>query len=86
MPFLRQEKKISPEEYTDDELCRFLAEYNGDIKQWDSKGKIDKEWRQSHLPIPRSAVLCSLRTGKFVFKGHDKVGRPVCYYRVSRNT
>lgn len=81
IPDLRA-KGATPEEYSDDDLVRFLAETNGDVRQWESKGHLAKEFRATQLPIPRADVLRSLKTGKFVWIGHDKVGRAVCYYRV----
>ena len=67
---------------TDDEIIRLLAEWNGSFDEAASKITPMKEFRKTYLPIPRSEVLPSMRTGKFVFHGHDRVGRPVVYYRV----
>ena len=45
-------------------------------------GEKGREWKKANLPISRAEVMPTLKTGKFVFAGYDKVGRAVCYYRV----
>ena len=45
-------------------------------------GEKGREWKEANLPISRAEVMPTLKTGKFVFAGYDKVGRAICYYRV----
>jgi hypothetical protein len=45
-------------------------------------GEKGRAWKKANLPILRAEVMPTLKTGKFVFAGYDKVGRAICYYRV----
>jgi len=63
-------------------VIRLLAEWNGNVKDAVLNGEKGRAWRKENLPIPRAEVLPTLKTGKFVFAGYDKVGRAICYYRV----
>jgi len=65
-----------------EQAIRLLAEWNGNIKDAVLNGEKGREWKKANLPISRSEVMPTLKTGKFVFAGYDKVGRAVCYYRV----
>jgi hypothetical protein len=66
---------------SDDDIIRLLAEWGGDVDIAVGKHREAQAWRAAHFPILRSEVLPTIKTGKLIFHGFDRVGRPVCYYR-----
>lgn len=55
---------------------------HGDVAK--ARERIDTclAWRRAHLPIDRFTILAPLRQRLFFFKGFDKQGRPVGYFRL----
>ena len=64
------------------QAIRLLAEWNGNIKDAVLNGEKGRAWKKANLLISCAEVMPTLKTGKFVFAGYDKVGRAICYYRV----
>lgn len=70
---------------SEDDIIRYLAEVAGDVNKAVAHHLDTLAWRQATFPIPRADVLPTIRTGKLLFLGFDRVGRPVCYYRTSKH-
>jgi hypothetical protein len=67
----------------DEECVRLLAEWWPNVDQCAAKYQAAQDWHASTFPIPRNLVVPTLRTGKFIVHGFDRVGRPVAYFRTS---